>query len=62
MIKVGIIGTGRATSISKGHLNGFRYHDDVELIGIYDLSREAMEQWCEAFGVSKELCYDPRRS
>ena len=58
MIKVGIIGTGRATSISKGHLNGFRYHDDVELIGIYDLSREAMEQWCEAFGVNKELCYD----
>lgn len=57
-IKVGIIGTGRATSISKGHLRGFLMSGEAELIGVYDLSRDSAEQWCDAFGVDKTLCYD----
>lgn len=56
-IKVGIIGTGQATSISKGHLMGIRLVPEAELSGIYDLNPQAMEAWCEAYGVDKALCY-----
>lgn len=56
-IKVGIIGTGQATSISKGHLMGIQMVPEAELVGIYDLNPKAMEDWCKACGVEKTRCY-----
>ncbi len=57
-LKVGIIGTGRATSISKGHLWGYQHSEGVELIGVFDLSKAAAEEWCDTFGLDRSLCYD----
>lgn len=55
-IRVGIIGTGRSTSISKGHLFGVRLCKDAQLTAVYDLSKECMDEWCEKLGVDKSLC------
>lgn len=56
-LKVGIIGTGRATSISKGHLMGIQLVEGAELVGIYDVNPQAMEDWCQAYSVDPSLCY-----
>lgn len=55
-IKVGIIGTGRSTSISKGHLMGIKLSPYAELAAVYDLSKEAVLSWCENLSVDKEKC------
>ena len=57
-LKVGIIGTGQATSISKGHFNGYMKSGKTELIGVYDLNKEAAIRWCDEMGVDSSLCYD----
>lgn len=56
-IRVGVIGTGRSTSISKGHLMGIRLCPEIAtLTAVYDLSEECMHEWCDSFGVDKTLC------
>lgn len=57
-IKVGIIGTGRSTSITKGHLMGIKLSPWAELGAVYDLSAEASCVWCENLGVDKSLSVD----
>lgn len=55
-LRIGIIGTGRSTSISRGHLMGIRYVPEAELVAVYDLSKDAMEEWCTELGVDMSLC------
>lgn len=55
-LRVGIIGTGRSTSISRGHLMGIIYASEAELTAVYDLSKECMDEWCAKLGVDKALC------
>lgn len=55
-LRIGIIGTGRSTSISRGHLMGIRYVQEAELTAVYDLSKESMDEWCKELGVDTSLC------
>ena len=50
-IKVGIIGTGMATSISSAHARGILKNENAELFSIYNLNREASYKWCDALGL-----------
>jgi UDP-N-acetyl-2-amino-2-deoxyglucuronate dehydrogenase len=56
-LRYGLIGAGVASEM---HLNAIAVHDDVELVGIASLNREAAEarareHGCRAFGASDEL-------
>ncbi len=55
-LRVGIIGTGKSTSISRGHLMGIGYVPEAELTAVYDLSKECMDEWCTKLGVDSSLC------
>ena len=55
-IRVGIIGTGRSTSISRGHLKGISFSDNAELTAVYNISRESLVEWCDKMNVDKSLC------
>lgn len=56
-LKAGIIGTGKSTGISLGHLNGYLSSPDVELIGVYNTRPETSKTWCETNGLSEKLVY-----
>lgn len=56
MVRLGLIGTGTATSVADWHTQGFLRDDRARICGVYNRTNGSGRRWAERSGLEVRLC------